>query len=200
MLRWAIDLSRELGYEPKPSWEEVADNILILTDEADILRETAEDQIFPPLSKENFKEVMNGTQTVDGLEPIGTPIGDLAALVKALEIGDRSLAAWVWDETVKAHWQTDFGGFREWGQMWKGGTRFNEDCFITWPGNLLKQVLFNLPGIEISESPYQNWCVRPVRLPEGWEKIEVERLWIGNKQVRLIARHGDQKAILRAAD
>jgi len=151
------------------------------------------------LSIENFKVVMNGAEGVDGTEPIGTPIGDIDALFKALELGDRGLAAWVWDETVKAHWQPDYGGFREWGLMFKWG-KFEHDCFITWPGNLLKHVIFGLPGIEISNKPIQDWCVRPVQLPEGWEQIEIERLWIGNKRVRLTARHGEAKAKIESLD
>jgi len=38
-----------------------------------------------------------------------------------------------------------------------------------------------------------------VVLPEGWEAIEVERIWVRGRPARLVARHGDDRARIELA-
>jgi protein-glucosylgalactosylhydroxylysine glucosidase len=52
-------------------------------------------------------------------------------------------------------------------------------------------LLFGLPGIQPDSGDVQGWSARRVTLPEGWKTIEVDRLWIRGKPVKLTARHGE---------
>jgi hypothetical protein len=52
-------------------------------------------------------------------------------------------------------------------------------------------LLFGFPGIEPTAGKVEDWSRRPVTLPEGWRKIEVDRLWVHDKPMTLTARHGE---------
>ena len=64
-------------------------------------------------------------------------------------------------------------------------------------GGLLSACLFGFPGIRIGAGDPAEWPRRPVTLPDGWDAIEVERLWIRGKPASLRARHGAERAELR---
>jgi len=38
------------------------------------------------------------------------------------------------------------------------------------------------------------WCKQRIVLPEGWEEIRVDRLWVRGRPASLVARHGDDRA------
>ena len=63
-------------------------------------------------------------------------------------------------------------------------------------GGFLMSCLYGLTGLELSAAEPADWFKRPVSLPEGWESIEVEQLYVRGKPVRLVAVHGQPKATL----
>jgi hypothetical protein len=68
--------------------------------------------------------------------------------------------------------------------------------FLTNGAGLLMACYLGLPGLRIHAGRPAEWCQRPVVLPEGWESIEVERLWVRGQPMRLHARHGAARATL----
>jgi hypothetical protein len=48
----------------------------------------------------------------------------------------------------------------------------------------------------LSSAPPDKWAERKIVLPEGWDAIEVERLWIRGRETSLVARHGAARAEL----
>jgi hypothetical protein len=54
--------------------------------------------------------------------------------------------------------------------------------------------LYGLPGLRIGSDDPQNWPSRPVVLPETWDSLEVERLWVHGQPARLLATHGADRA------
>jgi hypothetical protein len=59
-------------------------------------------------------------------------------------------------------------------------------------GGYLTGLLFGFTGLQPGpEDEPQTWAERPVVLPEGWTSIEIDRLWIRGKAMRLTARHGE---------
>lgn len=186
LLREAIALASTLGEEPQPRWAAVADKILVLTDPDALRREAAWE---PDKSFEGEGDLFSKAS-----RKVGIPISDILGVDYALAQGDREVAARVWQACAEAHWQPDFGGFREWGLNFKHGV-FDMDVFLTWPGNILRQTLFAFTGLEISDAAPERWPRRPVNLPAGWESIEVERLWIRGEPMRLSARHGSMATL-----
>ena len=77
-------------------------------------------------------------------------------------------------------------------RFWKVGP------YMAHAGSLCMNLLYGFPGLQIGPGDPQSWAKFPVVLPEGWDGIEVERLWARSKPYRLIARHGAERAELVA--
>ena len=63
-------------------------------------------------------------------------------------------------------------------------------------GGYLSGLVYGFPGIRLSRNDPETWPARPVVLPAGWTRIEVERLWVRGQPARLIAEHGADRARL----
>jgi hypothetical protein len=66
-------------------------------------------------------------------------------------------------------------------------------------GGFLSGLLYGLPGIRIGPDEPATWPRRPVVLPSGWRRIEVERAWVRGRPARLVAEHGKERAVLDVA-
>ena len=71
--------------------------------------------------------------------------------------------------------------------------------FMANLGGFLMSCLYGLTGLQLSAGEPGEWFTRPVILPEGWESIEVDTLYVRGKTARLIARQGEQRAHLELA-
>ena len=58
-------------------------------------------------------------------------------------------------------------------------------------GGFLLSLLFGFPGIDPDAGELRGWATRRVTLPEGWQAIEVDRLWVRGTPMKLSARHGE---------
>jgi hypothetical protein len=63
-------------------------------------------------------------------------------------------------------------------------------------GGFVTGLMFGLPGVRVTDADPSTWPARPVVLPQGWEAIECDRLWIRGRPARLVARHGADRAEL----
>jgi trehalose/maltose hydrolase-like predicted phosphorylase len=61
-------------------------------------------------------------------------------------------------------------------------------------GGFLSACLYGLPGIQVGPEEPCDWARRRVTLPDGWDAIEVERLWVRRRPASLRARHGAGRA------
>jgi trehalose/maltose hydrolase-like predicted phosphorylase len=66
-------------------------------------------------------------------------------------------------------------------------------------GGFLSALLYGLPGIRLGSGEPESWPSRQVVLPAGWRAIEVERVWVRGEPMRLLARHGAERAVLEPA-
>jgi len=71
--------------------------------------------------------------------------------------------------------------------------------FLTNPAGFLMSLLFGLTGLQLDADEPRGWAKHPITLPEGWETIEVERIWASGEPWRLTARHGAERARLEPA-
>jgi trehalose/maltose hydrolase-like predicted phosphorylase len=62
--------------------------------------------------------------------------------------------------------------------------------FFANMGGFLTSLLLGFPRLRPGPDDPANWPQGGVVLPAGWSEIEVERLWIRGRPMRLIARHG----------
>ena len=48
--------------------------------------------------------------------------------------------------------------------------------------------------LHVGDDDPSNWPSRPVVLPETWDAVEVEQLWVHGRPARLLATHGADRA------
>jgi protein-glucosylgalactosylhydroxylysine glucosidase len=107
--------------------------------------------------------------------------------------GDRELALRCFTKGILEFVCEPYLSFSE----WRGHSRPN---FLTNPAGFLTACLYGLTGIQLNPEDPGGWPSFPVVLPEGWESIEIERIWIRNRRARLTARQGDSQARIEWLD
>ena len=63
--------------------------------------------------------------------------------------------------------------------------------FFANMGGFLLSLLFGFPGIHPGAGDARSWATRRVTLPEGWQAIEVDRLWVRGTPMKLCAKQGE---------
>jgi hypothetical protein len=63
-------------------------------------------------------------------------------------------------------------------------------------GGFLSGLLLGFPRIEPSEEGPETWSAAPVVLPEGWQAIEIDRIWVRDRPMRLVARQGERTRLI----
>jgi hypothetical protein len=66
--------------------------------------------------------------------------------------------------------------------------------YITSFGSMLQQTMLGLTGLRIKTS--KDWSVYSSKLPEGWESIDIDQLFIRGDPVSVHASHGKKAEIL----
>ena len=61
----------------------------------------------------------------------------------------------------------------------------------------LTSCLYGLTGLRLHDGDPASWFERPVVLPQSWDAIDVDRLWVRRGQSGLRAEHGAERARLR---
>jgi hypothetical protein len=108
----------------------------------------------------------------------------------AARAGDRALALRLLDEGYAKFEGGRFGQILEYRP-----DRFpDQPCagpFFANMGGFLSGLLLGMPRLEPDEGDPETWAKAPVVLPAGWEAIELDRLWVRGRPMRLVARHGE---------
>ena len=78
--------------------------------------------------------------------------------------------------------------------------------YVTGAGGLLSCVMLGLTGIRIggdprsaaggnATDPLAAWASWPAALPEGWESISIERMYVQGVAMGVEARHGERAVL-----
>ena len=78
--------------------------------------------------------------------------------------------------------------------------------YVTGAGGLLSCVMLGLTGIRIggdprsaagvnATDPSAAWAAWPAALPEGWESISIERMYVQGVAMGVEARHGERAVL-----
>ncbi|MFP4028904.1 MAG: hypothetical protein ACLFWL_14030 [Candidatus Brocadiia bacterium] len=65
---------------------------------------------------------------------------------------------------------------------------------MTAVGGLVTAMILGFPGIQLKESNPSEWCEYVPAMPQSWDSIEIERMWIRGKPARVVATDGDGAA------
>ena len=64
---------------------------------------------------------------------------------------------------------------------------FPDGDYVTGHGSLLQTAMLGFTGLRFSAG---DWRRYPAALPEGWDRIEIDRVWVRGEPLRLVAEHG----------
>jgi hypothetical protein len=126
---------------------------------------------------------------------VGSPMLSALYGAWAAMIGDRRTSARLLDEGYAKFVSDRFMITHEY-----RADRFPEQPvagpFVANIGAFLTVLLYGLTGLRISDAPPESWPERRVTMPEGWDGIEVEQVWIAGRPAHLRACHGDERATI----
>jgi hypothetical protein len=213
-LRDAAWMARKAGLIPPTRWEEIATCLVLPMNSAgtvildhDGYRRAIEKGATPgplaglfPIGYEVDEAIERATTEfyLDQADDyIGSPMLSALYGAWAARIGDRTRALHLFEEGYAAFVSERYMNTHE----------YREDRFPDQPvagpffaniGGFLMSLLYGLTGIKVSDGEPDTWPVRPVVLPEGWDAIEVEQVWVRGRPMRLYAEHGAPAATLTA--
>jgi protein-glucosylgalactosylhydroxylysine glucosidase len=207
VLAAAIRCAQLAGASASPSWAKIRDAIVLPIDPTRNIVLPYDNP--PPAWAENYSvggldfltvhdppisvELLRNTFAVEGSPHAGRPAGALmpsvpltigfavaAMAATAAFLGQKERAAQLFEASWKESWLEPFGMIREVSSEDYG-------CFLTDFGSILQTVLLGFTGLRISEG---DWAKYPASLPQGWTKIEVDRLWMRGQPTHLVATDG----------
>jgi len=121
---------------------------------------------------------------------IGSPMLSALYGAWAARAGDRALALKLLDDGYARFESGRFSQILEYRP-----DRFPEQPragpFFANMGGFLSGLLLGFPRLEPSEGEPESWAKAPVVLPAGWQAIEIDRLWVRGRPMRLAARQGE---------
>ncbi|MBO9547155.1 glycoside hydrolase family 65 protein [Caulobacter sp.] len=120
---------------------------------------------------------------------LGSPMLSALYGAWAARTGDRALALKMLEEGYAKFESGRFGQILEY-RPDKFPDQPRAGPFFANMGGFLSGLLLGFPRLEPGDEAPETWPCAPVVLPTGWEAIEVDRLWVRGKPMKLVARHG----------
>lgn len=201
----AIRICGRAGMPVDPRWQELADGIVLPVQGNAVVShdgwrpdeekgETPDPLLglFPvglelpdALRKGTFELYLKFADRYAGAPMLSALLGAWAAMA-----GDRDEALRLLDE---GYGKFIKGRFRQ--TLEYRPDRFPEQAqagpFFANIGGFAMSLLLGFTGLQPNGGPVETWARRKAFLPAGWEAIEVDRLWIRGRPMRLVARHGE---------
>lgn len=209
VLREAAAFARRLGSEPPALWGEVADRLFIPVDPVTgVIRkhdayEYRGGMCVPETLAAFFPQDCAYSPAADAATVayhlklahtyLGMPMLSALMGVFAARAGDRKVALEFFDKGILSHRVPPFHQFNETACVFDGPfTYTGHTVFLTNPAGFLMSLLYGLTGLQVDAGVPQGWAQHPTVLPEGWEAIEVDRIWVRGQPMCLSARHGER--------
>jgi len=204
-LRFACDCARALGHEPDRRWAAVAGSMYIpigpmpgFDGDVIYMHDGGFEEVAPtdsaiigfpfdlPFELQDLRRTFAYCMKLrfDGLN-----MGHAFFAGEAAFIGSRELARQWFDCVIDDMWE----------QPWGMGTEHStgtETCFVTTMGAMLQSAMMAFTGLRFEPA---KWTKYEACLPKGWERIEVDRIYLEGECYSLVAEHG-KKAILTRVD
>jgi len=211
VLREALACAARLGYTPPASWSTIAEGIFLPIDPAS--------RVMLKHDAYTYSGGMCVPETLGGFFPygyrpdpaveqatyryhldladtyLGMPMFSALYSVWAARMGERELALRFFEEGIAAHLVEPYWQFNE--STARIGGLYGDavtTVFLTNPAGFLLSLMQGLTGLQLDGGDPQHWGKCPIVMPEGWNGIEIERLWARGEPMRVTAYHGDASA------
>src|SRR5258708_1556663 len=215
VLTSAIRCAQMAGAHAPGSWSKIRDAFVLPVDNTNRIVQPYDNP--PPPSSKSYsmaqldflavhdipidKELLRRTHAFEESISLSKPIAPLmaesnftigfaeaAVSATAPFLGDKHRAFELFRRAWRTSWLEPFGMIRE--------TPFQDyGCFLTDYGSLLQTAMFGFTGLRISEGDWQKY---PASLPEGWSRIEVDRIFVKGEEKKLIATDGAPAQLVSA--
>jgi trehalose/maltose hydrolase-like predicted phosphorylase len=143
----------------------------------------------PPLSATLLKNTYQYERNLRGSHPRGIGFSMDAEAATAAFFGDRSEAAKLYRQSWQSVWVEPYG-------MIKEAPGEDYACFLTNFGSLLQTAMVGFTGIRVT---HPGWAKYPAILPEGWDKLEIDRVWVRGEAKHLVAVNGKPAQLQEAS-
>jgi hypothetical protein len=210
-LREADALARALGFTPDSHWLDIADHLVVPRDASGVLinhdghrpdepqgsTPEASAGLFPvgyPVDPDTERRTYVATVgQADGY--VGAPMLSALLGLYAARAGDRPRALELYERGFADYVMAPYSLVTEYSPT-VYPDRPRAAPFTANLGGFLSGCLYGLTGIVLCGDSPAAWCRRPVMMPEGWDGIRVERLWVRGEEATLTALHGEDQARL----
>jgi hypothetical protein len=124
---------------------------------------------------------------------VGAPMFPALYTAWAAMAGDRALALQLFDAGYGAYDAGRFHQCLEYRPDHPDSETAAGPFFANLAG-MLMGLVYGLTGLEARGSP-ETWPKRVAVLPQGWDAITIERIWLGARSARLHVEHGSRATI-----
>ncbi|WP_292046606.1 MULTISPECIES: glycoside hydrolase family 65 protein [unclassified Brevundimonas] len=131
-------------------------------------------------------------------EYVGAPMFPALYTTWAAMAGDRGLSLKLFEEGYAAYDQGRFHQCLEY-RPDHPDSQVKAGPFFANLGGMLLGLMLGLTGMVVDDGDPQAWPRRPVVLPGGWTAIEIGRVWVRGRPMRLLASQGADRAELTLA-
>jgi trehalose/maltose hydrolase-like predicted phosphorylase len=151
-------------------------------------------QADPELERATIADQLARVGPFVGMPMLSAPLGYYAA-----RLGDRRLSAELF--------QAGYGDFVD--GPFLVGQEFSRTRFPENPpagplfanlGGFLSSLMVGLTGLRIGPGDPAGWAEREVVMPDGWDGVELERVWLRGRPARITATHGAERAAVHYLD
>ena len=110
-------------------------------------------------------------------------------------IGDRKASAALFDAGYARFVSPRFMNTHEYREDWLPDGQPPAGPFAANIGGFLTACLFGLTGLRLTGDDPSQWTRDEAMMPEGWDGIEVERVWVHGAPTHLRAIHGERATL-----
>jgi hypothetical protein len=114
-----------------------------------------------------------------------------------VRLGDRKMSRKYFDEGNLPFFVEPYMMCTEWSSNFLLFTQNMDQpvtYFVTGRGSFLTGLIMGLTKMDIWQEKFDDWFSGPIVMPEGWEGIVLEKVYLKGKPARIIAQHGAPKA------
>lgn len=214
VLRRAVRAAEQTGRTPPPEWARTADDLYIPIRSDGVIAahdgfRVSEPKgatpsplagLFPydhPASERERRNTLD-FYLKHWAEYVGAPMFPALYTTWAAMAGDRDLSLQLFEEGYAAY---DHGRFHQCLEYRSDhpDSAVKAGPFFANLGGMLLGLMLGLTGVVIDDGDPQAWPRRPVVLPRGWTAIEIGRVWVRGRPMRLVARQGADRADLTSS-
>jgi len=210
VLDHANRFAMKLGYPANKLWEEIASTMFIpIHPELNFVEQYEGCKIKPSLPPESlmafFPYGYSHSKTVDEntyrffiehdlkRSLSGPMLSGFLGVIPA-RLGDRKLAREFFDEGTLPFFVEPFMLCTEGGAIhYKRYADNLITIFMTGRGSLMTGLLMGLTCLDIWQEDFDKWFGGPIVMPEGWDGIVLEKVYLKGRCARITAMHGEPK-------